>query len=115
MNSVSLDAARVFIKTAVAATGSYMGKAVVVIQANPAAVVAAVVVIAALIIGVVCYKAYKANQEIQNDTKNPVKKKPVKMKKQIPVSTVIGTTNNSSKENIQSRQAKLFEAFKANA
>ena len=58
MIKINLNEAKQFIQATGAIVGSYLGKAVIVIQANPVAVVAAIIVIAAVIIGVKCYQAY---------------------------------------------------------
>jgi len=58
MNSISSASNKELIKAIRSSAGLYLGKVVVVIQANPIAIVAAIIVIAAIIIGVKCYKAY---------------------------------------------------------
>src|SRR5688500_1237255 len=58
MNQINLSEINIFTKIAMAPIGSYLGKVIVVIQANPVAVVVAIIAIAALIIGIKCYKAY---------------------------------------------------------
>jgi len=65
MNKINFNEIKQCIQVAGTCVGSCFGKVVVVIQANPIAIVAAIIVIAAIIIGVKCYKAY-ASLQLEN-------------------------------------------------
>jgi len=142
MNQINMDGIRAFFETAAVVIGSLAGRAVVVMQANPIAVVAAIIVVAALIIGVVCYKNYKANQEarkpvevkieFEDDVKEEVKKevkKEVKVEKPFVNDTGFKVKRDTQKQGSSkvkkvqkefipvetSKDARLYEKFQKSA
>jgi chromosome segregation ATPase len=61
MNPINLNAAKTFfLHTLPTAVGTFSGKAVTVISANPMGVAAVVIAIAIIIIGVKCYRSYNS-------------------------------------------------------